>query len=94
MVRSAYHIVHGMLPVTSICTNHYSQEKVMQFLTNQIGLVSPLKAVTLPSAPSQLLKMDKVGGPWCDIVMDGISVVMFIEVNQVAKCLCVYYSHQ
>ena len=60
MVRSPYYLVFGLLSLS----NHHgvvlSQEEVVQFLSQQVGISSPMKLITVPSAPADILKMDNV----------------------------------
>lgn len=60
MVRSSSHVIHGMIPVSNISSNTYGHEEVVHFLSKEIGLESQLKLITLPTAPAELLKIDKV----------------------------------
>lgn len=60
MVRSSLHVIHGMIPVSDISSSPYGHEEVVQFLSKEIGLESQLKPITLPTAPTELLKIDKV----------------------------------
>ena len=60
MVRSPYYLVFGLLSLS----NHHgvvlSREEVVQFLSQQVGISSPMKLITVPSAPADILKMDNV----------------------------------
>lgn len=60
MVRSSSHVIHGMLPVSSISTSPYSHEDVVQFLSKVIGLEAQLKPIKMSAAPAELLRIDKV----------------------------------
>ena len=60
MVRSPYYLIFGLLSLS----NHHgvvsSREEVVQFLSQQVGISSPMKLITVPSAPADILKMDNV----------------------------------
>ena len=60
MVRSPYYLVFGLLSLS----NHHGvvlgREEVVQFLSQQVGISSPMKLITVPSAPADILKMDNV----------------------------------
>ncbi|XP_078381245.1 uncharacterized protein LOC144664014 isoform X2 [Oculina patagonica] len=59
MIRSSYHLIFGLLS----SSNHHhinlsSREDVVQFLSQQADIKTPMKLITAPSAPAELLKMD------------------------------------
>ncbi|EDO39335.1 predicted protein, partial [Nematostella vectensis] len=61
MVRSSGNIIHGMLPAATICRGTLSSHsEVLRFISQEIGLTSPLRLITIPSAPAALLRIDKI----------------------------------
>ena len=59
-MRSSYYLIFGLLSLSSQHGSLSSREDVVQFLCQQVGIKSPMKLVTAPSAPAELLKMDNV----------------------------------
>ena len=60
MVRSPYYLVFGLLSLSNHHDVVLSREEVVQFLSQQVGISSPMKLITVPSAPADILKMDNV----------------------------------
>ena len=60
MVRSSYYLIFGLLSLSNQHCSLSSREEVVQFLSQQAHITSPVKLITAPSAPAELLKMDSV----------------------------------
>ena len=60
MVRSSYHLIFGLLSSNQHLCRLSSKEEVVHFLSQQADFKTPMKLITAPSAPAELLKMDSV----------------------------------
>ena len=60
MVRSSHYLIFGLLSLSNQHGSISSREEVVQFLKQQAHIMSPVKLITVPSAPAELLKMDSV----------------------------------
>ena len=60
MVRSSHYLIFGLLSLSNQHGSMSSREEVVQFLKQQAHIMSPVKLITVPSAPAELLKMDSV----------------------------------
>lgn len=58
MVRSAYYLVIGLLSPSSYQGSLSSRDDVVHFISKQADIKAPVKLITTPSVPAELLKMD------------------------------------
>lgn len=58
MVRSAHNLVIGLLSCSSHQVSLSSRDDVVHFISQQIDIKAPVKLITIPSVPAELLKMD------------------------------------
>ena len=64
MVRSAHNLVIGLLSCSSHQVSLSSRDDVVHFISQQVDIKAPVKLITIPSVPAELLKMDSVSEPF------------------------------
>ena len=64
MVRSAHNLVIGLLSSSSHQVSLSSRDDVVHFISQQVDIKAPVKLITIPSVPAELLKMDSVSEPF------------------------------
>eukprot|EP00117_Sycon_ciliatum_P006687 scpid46100/ scgid10125/ Rap1 GTPase-activating protein 1 len=59
LIRCQYAIVHGHLPPACLLANRYNRKDVVDALKKEMGFVGRFRQALSPSAPDEILKLDK-----------------------------------